>query len=1478
MTLKNLVPGSLVLGQVTELKGQGITLSLPNNLTGHVPLPAISPLFAQKLRGLQTNSASPEADKQANSVIESLNLNNVVRLGQYLRAQVTSVIDNRKDDGKSKRGIELSIVPSLANFGITQDDLAENLTLQVSVESIEDHGLIMDLGLPGGQVKGYLSLKDNKCTEIPNFDKGSVLLCTVIDYQAGVNVVKLKAGFSEAKIVPAISSVNGLLPGTAVSLRMMSLSDHGIVGMIIGGLRAIADSIHSSISSKDQLLKDCLDHGKELTVRMIYVLHTDDTKLIGVTLLDHVLKGKILSKDIERKAVNPLTVLPLSSIVDEAEVLRIDPLKGLLLDVQTECCPGFCHISKVSDSHIKSLTRKNSSFGIGSKHRARVIGFSSFDGVYYMSLQQSILDQPFLRLEDVNPGAKVKATIRRISVNENGVKALVLNLTDGVVGVVPSGHFADITLQHPERKFRVGQKVMARVLTVNSRTKRLRLTLKKSLMNFEENIWTDYNQIKIGDRSNGSITKLLPSGAVIYFFGKVRAFLPRSEMSEAYVDEPIKHFRIGQTVNVRALSVVPEEKSLTVSCLTSSSLNEHMWDAFKLLRVGTCVDGTVLQMMNESIVLSLLDSNVTGILRVENLSDGSLKKNQGLLRRMRIGQTLKVLVCRKFDSKPMVKVLGQPSVIKWAEEGHFICNFADLREGQPIVGTVKNITNDGVFVSISGDLIGLLPSSRVTKTMASLPAYGLRLGQTLSTFILAVDHDRQKFLLSMQGKDESQKKETIEEKLPDNLHSVLISPVDPSCKLKSDYYVGKSTLARIVTVKESQLNVELASGIQGRVHISEVFDDWDDIKDRKRPLRTFKPKQVIPVKILGIHNAKTHRYLPISHKNHTSSVFELAANNKQQAERANTPLSLENISPGSMWIGFVNNITEYALWVNLSPNVRGRVDLLDLTNDFFKLQNLEQSFPIGSAMKVKVKAIDAATGHLDLVAKRSNELIDSVRNLRKGSILPGRVTKSTDHMVFVQLSRDMVGSVAMTELTDDFSSADPKVYSKNTVLQTCVLDMDNSNNKLYLSLRPSRILSSTLPVKDRCITSVEQLALNDTLRGFVKNVDDKGLFVSLGYNITAFVRVCDLFDEYVRDWKSKFQTGQLVKGKVIHIDSSLKQIQMSLKESAVNENYVPPLSFSNIISGQCYVGTIRKVEDFGVFVVMDNSTNVSGLCHKSEIADIKVNDIGKIYHEGDRVKVKVLSINKELRRINLGLKASYFKDGSKTYNDLLDKAINLNISETLCYEDEEKYPSGTNSETRNETDSVSADSSVSNVDSSRYDLDVYRDINNDTLDVQGFDWAGKTVNNIDLNEANNLDMENFKQKRKRKTQITVDETDRMDVYGPQSDADFERLLLAEPNSSSLWVQYMALQVQLSDIDKARQTAERALRTIHIREDEEKQNIWIAMLNLENTFGTEESLDDVFSRACQFNDSGEMSEKLASIFIESEKYKVRSALQ
>jgi rRNA biogenesis protein RRP5 len=484
----------------------------------------------------------------------------------------------------------------------------------------------------------------------------------------------------------------------------------------------------------------------------------------------------------------------------------------------------------------------------------------------------------------------------------------------------------------------------------------------------------------------------------------------------------------------------------------------------------------------------------------------------------------------------------------------------------------------------------------------------------------------------------------------------------------------------------------------------------------------------------------------------------------------------------------------------------------------------------------------------------------------------------------VQINDQLSGPVYLTDLADDFSEASTSKHAKNDIIRVCVSDIDVPNKKMRLSTRPSRVLNSSLPVQDPELSSISQLKINDIVRGFINNVSDKGLFINLGGNLTGFVRVSDLSDLFIKDWKSEFQVDQLVKGKVISIDQNLNHIQLSMKASVIDKNFVKPLTFDEIKVGQVVTGKIRKVEDFGVFIVIDGSANVSGLCHQSEMAEKRVHDVKKLYDEGDAVKAIVLKVDPETRRISFGLKASYFEDGAESEGnsddgDYIEEGMEgVKLAGSGDEEEEDDIndeDGGINLDTVESTDG-SAEKGDQDSDEEMGGVD--NELPLVALNAGGFDWTANTLDTVDeISDAASSGEEadeKPRKKKRRKSEIKVDRTGDLDVNGPQSISDFERLLLGQPDSSSLWIQYMAFQMQLSELSKAREVAERAIKTINIREETEKMNVWIALLNLEVAYGTVDTVEEVFKRACQYNDAQEIHEKLASIYIQSGKHDVR----
>ncbi|XP_026743218.1 protein RRP5 homolog [Trichoplusia ni] len=112
---------------------------------------------------------------------------------------------------------------------------------------------------------------------------------------------------------------------------------------------------------------------------------------------------------------------------------------------------------------------------------------------------------------------------------------------------------------------------------------------------------------------------------------------------------------------------------------------------------------------------------------------------------------------------------------------------------------------------------------------------------------------------------------------------------------------------------------------------------------------------------------------------------------------------------------------------------------------------------------------------------------------------------------------------------------------------------------------------------------------------------------------------------------------------------------------------------------------------------------------------------------------------------------------------------------------------------------------------------------------------------------------------------------------PRSSEQFERALLASPNCSQLWIAYMAFHLQATDIEKARNVARKALSTISFKEEQERLNVWVTLINLETRFGTKESQQKTLEEALQMNDPYTIHCKLLDIYVECGKAQELAAL-
>ncbi|KAH6660782.1 hypothetical protein BKA67DRAFT_549143 [Truncatella angustata] len=1476
LNYKRLVKGSIVLAQVTEINALDLTLALPNNLTGHVPITAISELLNERIAA---EAAADDDDDDDETSADDVDLKSLFTVGQYVRAYVNSTSEEPAEpSGKAKKRIELSLRPDQTNSGLSSKDVVANTTVMATVTSVEDHGFVMDLGLEDSKLKGFLARKElDPAISETRMQPGSVLLCLATSSGSNGKIAQLttiQTKLGKIQNFPSdATTINSFLPGTAVDLLVTDISNRGIAGKVMGSLDVTADHIHSGSGPLAIDLEDKYKVGKKVRARVICNFPAASEPKLGVSLLEHIvnLKPKETTGGSKKSSVESL---PISSIVEKCTVTKVEPDIGVFVDIGISGAAGFVHISRLKDGKVDMVSQSSGPFQVGSEHRGRVVGYNSVDGVYQLSFEKHILEQAFLRVEDIPIGEIVNGTIEKLVIGQDGVSGLLVKLAEGITGFVPEIHLADVKLQHPEKKFREGMKVKARVISTDRVKRQIRLTLKKTLLNSEAAPLQSFDQLVVGMQVPATIISIVANGAIVQFYGSLRGFLPVSEMSEAYIHDPKEFFRIGQVVQVHVLNFDAEAQKLYVSCKDPSAFGLEKQKALQALKIGDVVSAKIVQKTEDHVFVELVEGSLKAMLSVNHLTDGSSKKSQSTIKKFHVGQTLNdLVVIDKNEGRRSITLSKKPSLVKGSQEGKLLTTFADAKVDGIYPGFVRNITLTAVFVQFAGQLHALLPKSRLPLEAQKQTDFGLEKGQSTTVKVISVDTEHSRMVVSSPDVEKVERTEKQKNSTQTGVRAE--NPVDETIGSIDNISVGRITKARIASVKNSQLNVRLADNIQGRVDVSQVFDSWDEIEDAKHPLKNFKQGDVIPVRVLGVHDAKNHRFLPISHRS-THSVLELSTRSSDVKHTAPENLSYDKLEIGSSHLAYVNNVQDRSLWVNITPNVRGRINAFDVSDDVSLVENLAANFPVGSALRVRVVSVDPAQGRLDLSARSSSASEELTwDNVKQNMVLPGRITKINERQIMVQLSNVVSGPIHLTDISDDYNEANTMNFAKNSVIRVSVVDVDKSNKKVRLSARHSRTLNSSAKVQDQEISKIAQLNVGDVIRGFVKHVSDKGVFVALGGDITAMVKISDLSDRFLKEWKDSFQIDQLVKGRIVSIDNALGHIQMSLKSSVVDKDFVPLLNYQDLQVGQIITGKVRKVEEFGAFILVDGTANVSGLCHRSELAEKPVDDARKLLNEGDAVKAIILKLDAQKKRINFGLKPSYFVDDDTDMSDDEDAGAALHSGD----DDEEEEEEEDEDEDMDDSESGVLITGTDNVSDEDSDEDVeMTDKPGDEvegLDAGGFDWDADALDKKRRPDAvgGEAGSAQDKKKKRKKAQVEADRSGDLDAFGPRTAADYEQLLNRKPNSSELWIQYMAYQMQSSELAGARKVAERAVSTINSSEETEKLNAWVAYLNLEVHYGTDDTVDDVFKRALQVNDKQEVYQRLASIYIHEDKPQV-----
>lgn len=251
--------------------------------------------------------------------------------------------------------------------------------------------------------------------------------------------------------------------------------------------------------------------------------------------------------------------------------------------------------------------------------------------------------------------------------------------------------------------------------------------------------------------------------------------------------------------------------------------------------------------------------------------------------------------------------------------------------------------------------------------------------------------------------------------------------------------------------------------------------------------------------------------------------------------------------------------------------------------------------------------------------------VNDIADLKKGQTVKGTVTQIKDDGVYVDVNYKSDGFIPLRELSHK-PVADPnEVVELNEEINVIILTLEDDEGNMILSKKRADYEKAWENI-------MEVYENNEVIEAKVSKVVKGGLVVDVG--LRGFIPASHVAIGYVEDLNE--YVDQTLRLKVIEVERSNNNVVLSAKKVLEEERAeMKEKTLDSLKEGQEIEGTITKLVDFGAFVDLGG---VEGLLHISEISWGRIEHPSQVFEEGQKIKVKVLGVNKEEERISLGYK------------------------------------------------------------------------------------------------------------------------------------------------------------------------------------------------------------------------------------------------
>jgi len=332
-----------------------------------------------------------------------------------------------------------------------------------------------------------------------------------------------------------------------------------------------------------------------------------------------------------------------------------------------------------------------------------------------------------------------------------------------------------------------------------------------------------------------------------------------------------------------------------------------------------------------------------------------------------------------------------------------------IEEGAVIEGTVKNITDYGLFIDLGG-IDGLVHITDISWGRVGHPSEMYQFGDEIKVKVLSFDKERERVSLGI-------KQLTL----------------DPWSEAEEKYPIGTRVNGRVVSLTDYGAFIEVEQGVEGLIHVSEM--SWT--RKIKHPSQILNVGDIVDVIVLNIDVPKKRISLGM-----------------KQVEPNPWDVIEEKYPVGTTIEGKIKNITDFGIFIGIDEGIDGLVHISDISWTK-RIKHPAEIYKKGQEIQAVVLNIGKDSERFSLGIKQltSDPWDEIPEKYKQGTRVTGTVTNVTDFGIFVELEEGIEGLIHVSELPKDKIENPLSRFQVDDVIQAKVVNVSREDKKIGLSIR-----------------------------------------------------------------------------------------------------------------------------------------------------------------------------------------------------------------------------------------------------------------------------------------------------------------------------------------------------------------------------------------------------------------------------------------